>query len=543
MRKIEQLKFIGFSFALVIAVVWVRINIQILEPILIASTLFFQLIIAVTIIAFLRNIIGIKTFGVFGPTIIAFGIIPLGLIWGLSIYIDIFIVAMLTSLTLFPLGIPSSYRVAVIIAVTIIAITIFELLGELYHVHVLEGAVLFPVLITSWLADRFVVQVKEIDWVEPSKRLLGTFIVVIIAFLIMGYKAFVEIIALNPELWIVIIVINITLALKFNYRISEHFRFKPVMEAGGEKKDVLGLLKRNRDIIFRYNPRNMFPHTSKDKMKITMHQLGIPTPKTYALIQGKKDMELAESVMKREPTFVIKPARGLGGEGILVVEKNPKALDTFLAKGREYSINDLKNNISQILDGQYSSGWSDVAIMEEKVITHPSLDKFYSKGVPDIRIIVFSGFPIMAMTRLPTLESQGAANLHKGAIGMGLTISEGQGMNPFWRGHGGKVQKHPDTGYFLTDLKIQNWPELLKIAVMAQAASRLGYVGVDIVLDEKGPMVLEVNKRPGLEIQNTNLAGLLTRIEFVERNLQEHGFKSVSERVELSRKWDREGWQ
>jgi hypothetical protein len=148
----------------------------------------------------------------------------------------------------------------------------------------------------------------------------------------------------------------------------------------------------------------------------------------------------------------------------------------------------------------------------------------------------------MAMTRLPTQESEGAANLHKGAIGMGLNISEGGGVNPFWRGHGGSIEIHPDTQAVLTDMKIPNWPEVLKIACLAQGASRLGYVGVDIVLDKSGPMVLEVNKRPGLEIQNTNLSGLLKRLEFVENKISEHGYKSVEERVALSMKWDVEGW-
>ncbi|HBZ98517.1 MAG TPA: alpha-L-glutamate ligase-like protein, partial [Pseudomonas sp.] len=40
--------------------------------------------------------------------------------------------------------------------------------------------------------------------------------------------------------------------------------------------------------------------------------------------------------------------------------------------------------------------------------------------VPDIRIIVLMGYPIMAMLRLPTRQSGGKANLHQGAIGVGV---------------------------------------------------------------------------------------------------------------------------
>ena len=83
----------------------------------------------------------------------------------------------------------------------------------------------------------------------------------------------------------------------------------------------------------------------------------------------------------------------------------------------------------------------------------------------------------------------------------------------------------------------------MEISSLAQIASRLGYVGVDLVLDKNGPMVLEVNKRPGLEIQNTNLAGLLKRIEVIEKKLPDLRFKTVEEKVRLSQHWDKQGWK
>jgi predicted ATP-grasp superfamily ATP-dependent carboligase len=71
----------------------------------------------------------------------------------------------------------------------------------------------------------------------------------------------------------------------------------------------------------------------------------------------------------------------------------------------------------------------------------------------------------------------------------------------------------------------------------------LGYVGVDIVLDVSGPMVLEVNKRPGLEIQNTNLAGLLQRLKYIEDRMMDVQFLSQKEQIRLAQRWDREGWK
>ncbi len=541
MKLQDYLTYGGSVFIVLIAVIWVRLNLDLFSPVLEASLLFFMLIIASTVIAVLRNVGGLKTFGVFGPVIVAFGLIQIGLIVGLSLYMDIFLIAMLTSLVLHRLEISSSHRIAVVITISAIAITLLELIGEIFHLHTLELSILFPIVITAWLGDRFIMQVRETDWIEPSKKLLGTIVAIIVSFFIISIDPLVMFIALNPETWAVLILINVVIALKVNFRLMEYLRFKPAMKASGKTTDVLSLNKRNRDIIARYNPPNLYPHIKKDRMKRTFHQLGVPTPDTYCIIKTKTELACAEIVMKKYDSFVIKPSGGLGGEGILVVNKDEKG--RFVTKGREHSMDELKRHIVQILDGQYTSDWTDVAIIEQKVVTDVVLDGYYHKGVPDIRVIVFEGFPVMSMSRLPTVESDGAANLHKGAIGMGLRIDDGKGVNPFWKGHGGTLTKHPDTGKDLTSLKVPGWTKLLEIASHAQASSRLGYVGVDVVLDRSGPMVLEVNKRPGLEIQNTNLAGLLKRINYIEARLQEVQFLPIKEKVALSQRWDRQGWK
>jgi D-alanine-D-alanine ligase-like ATP-grasp enzyme len=53
--------------------------------------------------------------------------------------------------------------------------------------------------------------------------------------------------------------------------------------------------------------------------------------------------------------------------------------------------------------------------------------------------------------------------------------------------------------------------------VQVQQVTGIKFLGCDIVLDEQaGPLLLEINVRPGLEIQNVNLAPLKTRLDKVE---------------------------
>ncbi|MBM3205296.1 hypothetical protein FJZ41_00380, partial [Candidatus Shapirobacteria bacterium] len=88
----------------------------------------------------------------------------------------------------------------------------------------------------------------------------------------------------------------------------------------------------------------------------------------------------------------------------------------------------------------------------------------------------------------------------------------------------------PETKRKINGLKIAEWDKILTLAVKAQeVVPSLGFLGVDIILDKQcGPMILELNARPGLEIQNANLTPLkkrLERIEGLEIKDAEHGVR------------------
>jgi alpha-L-glutamate ligase-like protein len=136
------------------------------------------------------------------------------------------------------------------------------------------------------------------------------------------------------------------------------------------------------------------------------------------------------------------------------------------------------------------------------------------RGVPDIRLLIFRGVPTMAMVRLPTRSSDGKANLHQGAVGVGIALSTGI------TGHGvmrdGVVEDHPDFGNPLAGHAIPDWEALLAIGARCADLTGLGYCGVDLVLDEeRGPMMLEINARPGLAIQIANQCGLEQRLKTI----------------------------
>jgi alpha-L-glutamate ligase-like protein len=179
---------------------------------------------------------------------------------------------------------------------------------------------------------------------------------------------------------------------------------------------------------------------------------------------------------------------------------------------------ELQHHFSNILSGMYSlGGHPDKALIEYRVHFDPVFEGICYQGVPDIRIIVFLGVPAMSMIRLPTRISKGKANLHQGAIGIGIDIATGTTLTAVWRDD--IIDEHPDTGNSVTGLMIPSWKNLLHMAAGCFELTGLGYQGVDIVLDEElGPMILEINARPGLNIQIANKKGLLPRLKFIEKS-------------------------
>src|SRR3990167_8282576 len=292
---------------------------------------------------------------------------------------------------------------------------------------------------------------------------------------------------------------------------------------------ILGLNARTNIYSYRHNNRQgRIIANSKIQTAKVLKSCNVPSPKIYKKFRVPYDIQTYDWSCLPS-AFALKPSRGLGGEGIIVVKKKSVDGKSWITTQREkVTGEDLKLHVLDVLEGAFSMGnVPDVAFIQEYVGRHKAFRKYAYRGTPDIRIIVFNKVPVMAMLRLPTKESGGRANLHQGAIGVGVDIATGITTKAIW--HVELIRRKPGTKRKLHGIKIPNWNEILETAVSAHIASKLGYLGVDIVLHpERGPMVLELNAQPGLQIQLANLSGLrrkLERVEDLEVRDAEHGVK------------------
>jgi len=300
-----------------------------------------------------------------------------------------------------------------------------------------------------------------------------------------------------------------------------------------KKSGILGMNSRNIEFISRYNDRKLYPLVdNKLQTKLLAQEHGINTPELLFVVRYQHDVYKLKEKLQNISSFAIKPACGSGGKGILVIRA--KEGDNFVkASGAVIKLEDITRHVTNILAGLHSlSGDQDVAIVETLIEADSLFDEYSYQGVPDIRIIVFQGYPVMAMLRLSTKESDGKANLHQGAVGVGIDIKTGKAIHAVMQGE--KILTHPDTKHTLDAIVIENWEELLLLASSCYEMSNLGYLGVDIVLDKnKGAMVLELNARPGLSIQVANSKGLLPRLREIEKISKKR--KNFRERVDFVR--------
>ncbi len=279
---------------------------------------------------------------------------------------------------------------------------------------------------------------------------------------------------------------------------------------------VVGINGRNRRYIMPSNPRALYKLVD-DKVTTKQRALaaGIAVPALYGLIHSVRQAQSVDRMVQPYPDFVIKPANGSGGNGILVVAGRRK--DLFIkANGAMVHAGDVRHHVDNILGGAYSlGGHPDKAIIEYRVRFDPVFESVSYQGVPDIRIVVYRGIPVMAMLRLPTRDSDGRANLHQGAVGTGVDLRTGCTTLAVCRDR--RIVEHPDFGTPLLGLAIPGWDNLLLLAARCHEIAPLGYLGVDIVLDaERGPLLLELNARPGLAIQIANGRGLRGPLDRVD---------------------------
>ena len=280
------------------------------------------------------------------------------------------------------------------------------------------------------------------------------------------------------------------------------------------RKMILGINERNLNYIRGYNSlRSKQIADDKILTKTILNDAEIPTPKLISVIEDSADLRKLD-LNTLPNSFVLKPVTGLEGGGIEIFYNRDKDGNWIRADKTKMSPNELYHHCLDILNGRFSIHQDpDRVLIEERVKIHHDFKYYSYKGTPDIRVIVFNNIPIMSYIRLATKESAGKANLAQGALGVGIDMAKGRTTNAI-HGKKGAIDYVPETRLRLSGIRIPYWNRMLEYSVRAQKATKLNFAAVDFLLDrDLGPLIVELNARPGLSIQLANDDGLRWRLK------------------------------
>jgi len=281
----------------------------------------------------------------------------------------------------------------------------------------------------------------------------------------------------------------------------------------GSRK-VLTMNQRNLHLIYPNNAREHFPMADNKLLtKEILTKCSVPIPETYTSYSSFYELQNLVRDLADHDQFVIKPAQGSGGGGIMVIAS--KQDDAWVSvSGHKYSEADIRKHIADIIFGVYSFGLTDQAIIEARVEQHSELTQLSPFGLADVRVIAYHEKPVLAMLRVPTQGSDGKANLHQGALGIGIDLETGHAIHAIHEG--AAITHHPDSGEELLGWAVPCWKEIIHFSKLSAAELPLKYLGIDLAISSDGPLILEVNARPGIEIQNANMLGMHPRLEQIE---------------------------
>lgn len=186
------------------------------------------------LIAFSRNIVGLKGFGFFTPAIVSVAFLSTGFLGGIILLLTILIMATLTRLLIRQLKLlylPYWPRMAIIIWAVSLSVLGLLFFASSSSFESLNNLGIFPILLFILLAETFIdAQITRTNK-EVNIMVIETIILAIINYLLMSSVSIQKTVIFHPEATIIIIlVIDFLIARYKGLRLTEAWRFRDLLD-------------------------------------------------------------------------------------------------------------------------------------------------------------------------------------------------------------------------------------------------------------------------------------------------------------------------
>jgi len=180
------------------------------------------------LVAFLRNVVGVKTFGIFLPVLIAFSLLHIGYLSGVILFVGLILLVGLISYPFDKIGLLYTPKLVVSLTIMVGLIIIAAIIGLKYNITWLTTLTFFPTIILTIAAERFSRSTIEDGYKMAIDKLFQTLLATTICFGLLSWKALPSILIIFPEIILLIITSSILLGRYIGIRWVEFYRFKPL---------------------------------------------------------------------------------------------------------------------------------------------------------------------------------------------------------------------------------------------------------------------------------------------------------------------------
>ncbi len=219
--------------------------------------------------------------------------------------------------------------------------------------------------------------------------------------------------------------------------------------------------------------------------------------------------EFLEFLDKHE-VFMSKPYDGLGGADV------KKEYSKDIENKEEYFNNAIKNRI----------------FLEELVKQHPDMNKLCEKSVNTMRIMTFNDHGKSRIIWMGLRVGNGINsidNFHAKGMAVNIDINTGKLVGNAIDKDLNEYEEHPFTHVKFDGFQIPCFEEAKKMVLEASLRSdKILVVGWDVAISDKGPVIIEGNRRPGFDIVQVLSGGRMDIINDVLSSVNSEKSKNAS---------------
>ena len=202
---------------------------------------------------------------------------------------------------------------------------------------------------------------------------------------------------------------------------------------------------------------------------------------------NKASLDEFKKFIKKHSTVMVKTVDGSGGYGVSKVETNSKT--------------NLKKLYEELIEKKQ-------LLVEECVKQHKDMSKLCASSVNTLRIVTITkNNKTHVMLKVVRMGNgiNAVDNFHSGGM---FSIFDDNGVitKPAVDREGNVIEIHPFTKVKIEGFKIPYYKEAIDLVIKAsKVIPEVSYVGFDVAISDKGPIIIEGNELPGYDLYQSKV--------------------------------------